>query len=55
MPAEDELRRDRGTSLLTLDHESGCRNMFEGTLRRFTAYRIAIRLYLWQNALPQKP
>jgi hypothetical protein len=41
--------------LLALDHESGCRNLFEGTLRRFTAYRIAIKLYLWQNALPQKP
>jgi hypothetical protein len=38
----------------TLDHESGCRNVYEGTLRRITGYRIAIRLYLEQNASSAK-
>jgi hypothetical protein len=41
--------------LLTLDHEPGCRKVFEGTWRRITGYRIAIKLYLKQNALLQKP
>jgi hypothetical protein len=41
--------------LLALDHESGCRDLFEGTSRRITAYRTAIRLDFEQNALSQKP
>jgi hypothetical protein len=41
--------------LLALDHESGCRNVFEGTLRRITAYRTAIKLYFEQDASSQKP
>jgi hypothetical protein len=55
MTDEDELSRDRGTILIGLDHESGCRDVFEGTWRCFTAYRMAIKLYLRQNASSQKP
>jgi hypothetical protein len=40
--------------LLTLDHESGCRNVFEGTLRCITGYRTAIKLDLRQDALYAK-
>jgi hypothetical protein len=40
--------------LLALDHESGCRNIFEGTLRRFTAYRTAIRLDLTAGCFSAK-
>jgi hypothetical protein len=40
---------------LALDHESGCRDVFEGTWRRITGYEAAIKLYLWQDALLQKP
>jgi hypothetical protein len=36
--------------LLAPDHESRCRNVFEGTWSSFTAYRTAIKLYLEQNA-----
>jgi hypothetical protein len=39
---------------LALDHESGCRNLFEGTWRRITGYRTAIRLDLRQDASSAK-
>jgi hypothetical protein len=35
--------------LLAPDHESGCRNVFEGTWRWITGYRTAIRLDLEQD------
>jgi hypothetical protein len=40
--------------LLALDHESGCRNVFEGTWRCITGYRLAIRLDLEQDASSAK-
>jgi hypothetical protein len=40
---------------LALDHESGCRDLVEGTWRCITGYRTAIRLNLRQDAFSQKP